>query len=314
MVVARPEKLGGKAVSEDMGPLVRVATDAGAFQRGLGDHGNRATGGKADVWRQRAQKQPATRRRRAAMVQVGDGSCANVWRHRHPRSLPTLGANEDLAASPVDIIQGEGGDLVGPQPEPGQHHEDGVVPPPQCHRPIATIDHLLNLRGGQVGRQARELPSPNGRHAASQSARAQSSMMEVSQKCPQRPAHRLPGRRAPIPSVALNVTGDVFLADLPELAGAGGAHLTQEPADDRQVADGGLQRQTAFPYQIVAELREYLVLRSDRRQCRRRDRARAAQHGQQPLQRRPIARLDGLLPRSAPKVPLDRAFIEIGQR
>ena len=71
-----------------------------------------------------------------------------VWRHRHPRSLPTLGANEHLAGSPVDIIQGEGRDLVGPQAELGQHHQDGVVPPPQRRRSIATIEDLLNLRGG----------------------------------------------------------------------------------------------------------------------------------------------------------------------
>jgi ornithine decarboxylase len=53
---AGSEKLGGKAVSEDMGPVVSVATDTGALQGGLGDHRNRATGCKADVRRQRAQK------------------------------------------------------------------------------------------------------------------------------------------------------------------------------------------------------------------------------------------------------------------
>ena len=111
---AGSEKLGGKAVSEDMGPVVGVATDTGALQGGLGDHRNRATGCKADVRRQRAQKQPATRRRRAAITQVGNDSRADVWRHRHSRSLPTLGANEHLAGSPVDIIQGEGRDLASP--------------------------------------------------------------------------------------------------------------------------------------------------------------------------------------------------------
>jgi hypothetical protein len=60
-------------------------------------------------------------------------------------------------------------------------------------------------------------------------------MMEVSEKCAQRPAHRLPGHRAPIPGMALDVPGDVLLADLAEVAGAGRAHLTQEPADDWQL-------------------------------------------------------------------------------
>jgi hypothetical protein len=39
----------------------------------------------------------------------------------------------------------------------------------------------------------------------------------------------------------------------------------------------------------------------------------AAQYGQQPLQRRPIARLNGLLPCSVIEVSFDHAFIEIGQ-
>src|SRR5450631_217260 len=79
------------------------------------------------------------------------------------------------------------------------------------------------------------------------------------------------------------------------------------------MADDGLRRQAAFPSQIVAELLEYLVLRVDWPQCRRRDRARIAQHRQPPLQRRPVARLYGLLTASVPEVALDHAFIEVGQ-
>ena len=82
--------------------------------------------------------------------------------------------------------------------------------------------------------------------------------MEVSEKCAQRPAHRFPRRRAPISGVALDVAGDVLLADLAEVAGVGRAQLTQEPADERQVADDGLWRQTAFTSQIIAEPLEYL--------------------------------------------------------
>ena len=79
------------------------------------------------------------------------------------------------------------------------------------------------------------------------------------------------------------------------------------------MAHDGLRSQASFPSQIFAELREYLVLRADRRQRRRRDHARVAQHRQPPLQRRPVARLDGLLLASVPEVALDRAFIEVGQ-
>src|SRR6266566_9385859 len=63
---AGSEKLGGKAMSEDMGSLVCVAANAGALQGCLGDHRDRAPGCKAEVGCRCAQKQPAARRRRAA--------------------------------------------------------------------------------------------------------------------------------------------------------------------------------------------------------------------------------------------------------
>ena len=91
---AGAEKLGGKAVPEDMGPMVGVATDTGALQSGLGTRSACIVGVAVD--------------RRARL---------DVWRHRHPRSLPPLGTNEHLAQSPVDIIQVKGGDLVSPQAE-----------------------------------------------------------------------------------------------------------------------------------------------------------------------------------------------------
>src|SRR5262245_58283900 len=103
-------------------------------------------------------------------------------------------------------------------------------------------------------------------------------MMEVSEKCAHRPAHRLPGCRAPIPGVALDVADDVLSADLAEIAGAGRAHLAQEATTEWQVANDGPRRQPAFPMRIVGELPEYLVLRRDRRQRCRRDDARLAQH------------------------------------
>jgi hypothetical protein len=71
----------------------------------------------ADVLSKTAEKQPAARRFGATITQVGDDGRADVWRDRHPRSLTTLGANEHLARSPVDIVQGERRDLVGPQAE-----------------------------------------------------------------------------------------------------------------------------------------------------------------------------------------------------
>src|SRR5215471_4337878 len=98
-------------------------------------------------------------------ARIADGS-ADVWRDRHPYSLPALGANAHLAGSPIDIIQCKGRDLVGAQAELGQHHKNGVVPPPDGACSIAAIEDILNLLGGQIGRQVGELPLPDRGHAA----------------------------------------------------------------------------------------------------------------------------------------------------
>ena len=53
--------------------------------------------------------------------------------------------------------------------------------------------------------------------------------------------------------MALDIARNVGLADLAEVDGAARAHLAQEGADERQMVDDGLRRQTSFLPQIVAE-------------------------------------------------------------
>jgi hypothetical protein len=67
----------------------------------------------------------------------------------------------------------------------------------------------------------------------------------------QRPAHRLPGRRAPIPGMTLDVARNVGLADPAEVAGVARTHLTQGEANERQMVDDGSRRQTSFLLQIL---------------------------------------------------------------
>ena len=241
---------------------------------------------------------------------------ASKWRVRYAKDrlagFSEVGAR-GAEAKYDEISSGVRVDLIRPQAELAQHHEDGIVPPPQRCRSITTIEDFLNLRGRQIGRQAGELPSPDGGHAADQRERVQPCMMEVSEKCAQRPAHRFPGRRPPIPGVALDVTGDVLLSDLAEVAGAGGAFLAHEPADGRQMADDGLRHQPAFPSQIIAELLEYLLLRGDGRQCRRRDLPASRSTDSNRFN---AARSPGWMdcfPALRWRYPLDHAFIEITQ-
>src|SRR5262245_9439584 len=70
--------------------------------------------------------------------------------------------------------------------------------------------------------------------------------------------------------------------------------------------------QTAFPLEIVAEVCEYLVLRSDPRWLRWRDHTGVAQHREEPLQCWAVARVDGPLPGSDLEKPFDHRFIYVG--
>jgi hypothetical protein len=69
--------------------------------------------------------------------------------------------------------------------------------------------------------------------------------------------------------MALNVAYDGLVADVAEIAGAGRAYLTQEAANESQVVNAGARCQPTFLSQMIAELREYLVLRGTRRRWRR---------------------------------------------
>src|SRR5262249_26836737 len=126
-------------MAKKMRPLVCKTPNASTLESGLGEHRDRIVRCKADAGSERAEKQPATRRLRASIPQIGNDGLADVWRNRHPCALPPLGPNAHLAGSPVDIIQCKGCDLVGPHAELGEHHEDGVVPSADDACSIATI-------------------------------------------------------------------------------------------------------------------------------------------------------------------------------
>ena len=56
----------------------------------------------------------------------------------------------------------------------------------------------------------------------------ESLVMEVAEEGAQRPAHRLPHLRAPIPGVALDVAYHVILTELAQVIRASRAHLVQD--------------------------------------------------------------------------------------
>ncbi|MCP3475744.1 hypothetical protein NLM33_36415 [Bradyrhizobium sp. CCGUVB1N3] len=111
-----------------MGAAVGATFDSNAIKGGLGDHGDRASGSKADVWRECADEQPSARRLWAAIAQICNNSRANVRRYRYSCTLSALGANEYLAGAPVDLVEGERCNIVGSQAELGQQQQSGLAP------------------------------------------------------------------------------------------------------------------------------------------------------------------------------------------
>ncbi|MET4037355.1 hypothetical protein ABMB68_008839 [Bradyrhizobium sp. RT4a] len=102
--------------------------------------------------RMRTDEQPSARRLWAAIAQICYDDRANVWRYQHPCTPAALGANEYLAGAPVDIIERERRDLVGPQAELGQQQQNGVVASPHHRLSVASVESLPYLIGRQIGR------------------------------------------------------------------------------------------------------------------------------------------------------------------
>src|SRR5262249_37717262 len=112
--------------------------------------------------------------------------------------------------------------------------------------------------------------------------------------------------------MALDVAHDVRMVDLADVHRARWAYLTEEPADRGQMPDNAPRRQTAFSLEIVGEVRGYLILWGDPRWLCWRDETSIAQHRQEPLQCRAVARVDGPLPGSVSEKPFDHRFIDVG--
>ena len=72
--------------------------------------------------------------------------------------------HDDLAAFPVEIVQGHGGDLAAAQAEPREQHQDGVVAPTRRRSPIARRQQPFDLFGRQRLRQVRQAPASYARH------------------------------------------------------------------------------------------------------------------------------------------------------
>ena len=79
-----------------------------------------------------------------------------------------LTSNEQLAGSPVNVIELEGHNLSGTEAEAGQQEKDGVIAAAGGGLTIAGTKHTFNLIGAQVLGYRGQAPIGDGGHRKSQ--------------------------------------------------------------------------------------------------------------------------------------------------
>jgi hypothetical protein len=73
------------------------------------------------------------------MPQIDHDGLADVDRERQPVVPGAFAVHHDFARCPVDVIQGQGGDLAGTQSESCQQGQDREVPPANGVVPVAGV-------------------------------------------------------------------------------------------------------------------------------------------------------------------------------
>jgi len=111
----------------DTGPPARVGYDRGD-----------GVGGQRPVWCLRPDEDhPLLSRAGARAAQVLDDGLPDIAWQREPVETVALAPHGNLAAAPVNIVEGQRRDLSGSQSEPDQQCEDREVPAPRRGVPVA---------------------------------------------------------------------------------------------------------------------------------------------------------------------------------
>ena len=83
---------------------------------------------------------------RPALLQVVEDRLAYDWRQRIDRHVVGLAfAHVQPLALPVEVIEGQAGDLAGAQPVCDEQQQDGVVPPADRRAAIDRLEHAPDL-------------------------------------------------------------------------------------------------------------------------------------------------------------------------
>jgi hypothetical protein len=134
---------------------------------------------------------------RAAVPQPVRDRGADIGRQRQDVVLAALAADPGLAGPPVKVVQAEPCGFPGPQPEPGQQQDDGVVPLAGRLVPVAGGQQRPDLPGLQPPGQHRDPPAGHGQGRGGHVRADQSPHVAVPQERAQRAREVLAGAGRP---------------------------------------------------------------------------------------------------------------------
>ena len=218
---------------------------------------------------------------RPAVAQVIGDRLAHVGGQRQPGVVIAFAPHRALPGAPVDVIQGEAGDLPGPQAHPGEQDQDRVVAAPGGAVPVAGRQQRGCLPGSDPARK-RGSPAAGRRRFGRVQPRPHSAgdVQESEQRAHRGHQALHVGRVSPA-GLADGESGDVRRGHGGQVRLAGDAQAGDQRAGEPHVTAHRDCRQPALAGQVAAELRQQRLSRRRGHGSGLRDHAQAPQVAQQ---------------------------------
>ncbi len=97
-------------------------------------------------------------------MQITSNRFSDIARQRQSRITAAFSMEDDLACSPVNIVELKSLDLAAAKPESHQQKHDGEVPPTHVGPAVATAQKLLKFSWRNELRETGLSPASNGRY------------------------------------------------------------------------------------------------------------------------------------------------------
>ena len=243
-------------MAQQMGALER-RVQPGASERARDDGVDAGGVGQPPVGGARTHEDLPGRATGASVSQVDDQRLSDIPGERQPLQPLALAPYQDFPRLPVEVLQPHRHHLAGPQAQPSEQQEKGIVPLSHRVAPITALQKLTDLLGGQRLGQARLPPSDHARDRLGQVEGDVTTKVQEAQEGAQ-PRHDHLGVAATALAsararVVKNESGHVLRLHLVERQWARAKARGQEGAGDRQMPRDGRVRQTALLDEIADE-------------------------------------------------------------